>query len=152
MALMCDHLSGTAAECGMLDRGVPAKHRFQCPAVDQPDDPPQGRWNRCALHFRRESGLKQCKTLVDERTQGRVGLRPAQETEDAEQKDVGQTITLRLLAAGIGHARQHLYKRVIHRCNLSLPHHGKAWWLLRPGIPISPRPMPLLELSSLQLR
>src|SRR3954452_10041030 len=69
---------------------------------------------------------EQPETLLDEGTQGLVGFRPAQEIEDAEQKDVGQTIALRLLPAGIGHARQHLYEWVIHDewvihgCNLSL--------------------------------
>jgi hypothetical protein len=104
----------------MLDRGVPAKHRFQCAAVNQADDPPQGGWSRCTLHFRWESGLQQRETRLDESTQGLAGLRPAQQTEDAEQKDVGQAIALRLLVAGIGHARQHLYEWVIHWCNLCL--------------------------------
>jgi hypothetical protein len=75
---------------------------------------------RVHASFSTGSGLEQPETLLDEGTQGLVGFRPAQETEDAEQKDVGQTIALRLLPAGIGHARQHLYEWVIHGCNLSL--------------------------------
>jgi hypothetical protein len=117
---------------------MPAKHRFQCPAVNQADDPPHARWSGCALHFRRESGLEQRETLLDEGTQGLVGLRPAQKTEDAEQKDVGQTISLRLLPARVGHARQHLDERVIHRCSLSLAASWKGMATPETRFPVSP--------------
>jgi hypothetical protein len=50
-AVICDHLSRAAAERGMLHRSMLAEHRFQCPAVNQVDDPPQRRWRRRALHF-----------------------------------------------------------------------------------------------------
>src|SRR6478672_985656 len=98
--------------------------------VNQADDPPQGRWRWGALHFRWESGLEQCEPLLDEGTQGLAGFRPAQETEDAEHKDVGQTIPFRLFPAGVGHATQHFYERVIHRCNLSKV--ASLWHMVMP--------------------
>ena len=51
LAVMGDHLARAAAECGMLGHSMPAEHRFQCRAVNQADDPPQGRWRRRALHL-----------------------------------------------------------------------------------------------------
>jgi hypothetical protein len=51
LAVMRDHLSWAAAERAMLHRCVPAEHRFQCPTVNQADDPPQGRWRWRALHL-----------------------------------------------------------------------------------------------------
>jgi hypothetical protein len=51
LAIMRDHLSKAAAERGMLRRSLLAERRFQCPAVNQADDPPQGRWRRCARHL-----------------------------------------------------------------------------------------------------
>jgi hypothetical protein len=106
----------------------------------------------CALHFRRESGLAQRQTLLDEGTQGLVGLRPAQETEDAEQKDVSKTIPFRLFPAGVGHARQHLDERVIHRCKLSM---AASWYgMVTPGDPVflPPWPMRRSDSSSFQQR
>ena len=117
---MRDHLARAAAKRGMLGHSMPAEHRFQGRAVNQADDPPQGRWRRCTLHARWESGLQQRETLLNEGTQALVGLRPAQKTEDAKHQNVGETIPLRLPSAAVGHARQHLYERLIHWCNLSL--------------------------------
>jgi len=48
---MRDHLSGTAAKRGMLQCSMRAERRFQGPAVNQADDPPQGRWRSRTLHL-----------------------------------------------------------------------------------------------------
>src|ERR671933_3075957 len=124
---MRDHLARAAAKRGMLGHAMPAEHGFEARTVNQANDPPQGRWRRGTRHGRGESGLQQRETLLEEGTQALVGLRATQKAEDAKHQDIGETIPLRWSAAAVGHARQHLYERLIHRCNLSLwPHHGRA--------------------------